>query len=143
MTYSILVPFDGSEQALRAVEHALKQHPEASITVLCVINPAEAVYVTDEEGVPPFPEDWYDTAQEQAELTLEDAQQIATKHGRTLETAVEVGRPARSIVEYAEDHDVDHIIMGSHGRSGVSRVLLGSVAEGVMRRSPIPVTVVR
>jgi nucleotide-binding universal stress UspA family protein len=43
----------------------------------------------------------------------------------------------------AEDHDVDGIVMGSHGRSGISRVLLGSVAETAVRRAPCPVTIVR
>jgi nucleotide-binding universal stress UspA family protein len=55
----------------------------------------------------------------------------------------EIGRPSRAIVEYAEEHDIDHIVMGSHGRSGVTRILLGSVAETVVRRSPVPVTIVR
>ena len=48
-----------------------------------------------------------------------------------------------NIVEYVETHDVDHVVIGSHGRKGLSRVLLGSVAELVVRRSPVPVTVVR
>jgi nucleotide-binding universal stress UspA family protein len=52
-------------------------------------------------------------------------------------------RPARAIVDYAEEHDVAHTVVGSHGRTGVTRVLLGSVAENVMRRAPCPVTVVR
>ncbi|MFW6265865.1 MAG: universal stress protein, partial [Halanaeroarchaeum sp.] len=44
---------------------------------------------------------------------------------------------------YVEETDVDHVVIGSHGRSGVGRILLGSVAERVVRRSPTPVTVVR
>jgi len=54
-----------------------------------------------------------------------------------------VGRPTKVIVEYADDHDIDQIVMGSHGRSGMSRILLGSVAEIVVRRASVPVTVVR
>jgi nucleotide-binding universal stress UspA family protein len=53
------------------------------------------------------------------------------------------GDPANEIVAYAEETDVDHIVVGSHGRSGLSRVLLGSTAEKVVRRSPVPVTVVK
>lgn len=60
-----------------------------------------------------------------------------------LTAVTEFGRPARTIVEYVEDHDVDHVVVGSHGRSGLSRTLLGSVAERVVRRSSVPVTVVR
>lgn len=67
----------------------------------------------------------------------------AEKHGVTLTTETGSGRPERAIVAYAEDHLVDEIVIGSHGRTGGSRILLGSVAEQVVRRSPIPVTVVR
>jgi nucleotide-binding universal stress UspA family protein len=63
--------------------------------------------------------------------------------GREVETAIEVGSPARTILAYVDDHDVDHVVMGSHGRSGVSRLVFGSVAEQVMRQSPVAVTVVR
>ena len=59
-----------------------------------------------------------------------------------LERAVEGGKPTRVIVDYAEDEFIDHVVMGSHGRQGVSR-LLGSVAKTVVRRSPVPVTVTR
>jgi len=65
------------------------------------------------------------------------------EHGGPIETAVVVGRPAREIVRYADDHDIDQIVMGSHGRDRASRVLLGSVAETVARRAPVPVTIVR
>jgi nucleotide-binding universal stress UspA family protein len=60
-----------------------------------------------------------------------------------VDTTAEVGGPANAIVECAEEESVDHIVTGSHGRSGVTRILLGSVAETVVRRSPVPVTVVR
>jgi len=60
-----------------------------------------------------------------------------------VETATEVGQPSRTIVAYAQEHDLDHVVIGSYGRKGLSRVLLGSVAELVVRRSPVPVTVVR
>ena len=49
----------------------------------------------------------------------------------------------REIIGFAEDNDVSHIVIGSHGRTGASRVLLGSVAQTVVRRAPTPVTVVR
>jgi len=54
-----------------------------------------------------------------------------------------VGRPARAIEECAEEAAVDHVVIGSHGRDGIARILLGSVAETVVRRSPVPVTAVR
>ena len=78
---------------------------------------------------------------------LADAADLAEEYGANVRTTtiVEWGpnRPADAILTYIDDNDVDHVIMGSHGRSGVSRLLLGSVAETVARRSPAPVTVVR
>jgi nucleotide-binding universal stress UspA family protein len=58
-------------------------------------------------------------------------------------TETVVGKPAREIVSFAEEHDIDHVIIGSHGRAGLSRILLGSVAEKIVRRAPMPVTVIR
>jgi universal stress protein A len=57
-------------------------------------------------------------------------------------TAIVNGRPAREIVDYATQHDIDLVVMGTHGRTGVSRALLGSVAEAVVRRAPCPVLTV-
>ena len=59
------------------------------------------------------------------------------------ECAMRSGDPADAIVRYAHEHDVDVIVMGTRGREGVARVLLGSVAEKVVRRAPCPVLTVR
>ena len=80
---------------------------------------------------------------ENAESLLESARSVAEERDATVSTETVRGTPARRIVEFAEEEGVDQIVIGSHGRSGVSRVLLGSVAEQVVRRSPVPVTVVR
>jgi len=58
-------------------------------------------------------------------------------------TAVERGIPHETVLEYAVANDVDLVVMGTHCRTGLDRVLLGSVAERVVRRSPVPVLVVR
>jgi nucleotide-binding universal stress UspA family protein len=135
----VLVPIDGSPQATEALDHAVSEFPDAGIVLLNVIDPVDAGYSA--EGVlPSSSEDWYESRQENAERLFEEARE---RTGREFETAIEVGRPARVIVEYTEEKGIDHVVMGSHGRSGVARVLLGSVAETVVRRSPIPVTVVR
>jgi nucleotide-binding universal stress UspA family protein len=54
-----------------------------------------------------------------------------------------VGKPHRVILEYADEHDIDLIVMGTHGRSGLDRYLLGSVAEKVVRMSDVPVVTIR
>lgn len=80
---------------------------------------------------------------ELSETILAEAREIATDHGADIETESVRGRPDRAIVAYAEDNGFDLVIMGSHGREGARRVLFGSVAETVVRRSPVPVLVVR
>jgi nucleotide-binding universal stress UspA family protein len=139
---SILVPIDGSPQADKALEHALEEFESDDITVLNVIDPIEAGY-TAQATVPGYSEEWFEQSKDAADALFEDAQAIADEHGIDLDTATEVGRPSPTIVDYAENQDFDHIVMGSHGRSGVTRILLGSVAENVVRRSPMPVTIVR
>jgi len=137
----LLVPMDDSEQARRALEHVLETFPDAKITLLTVIDPT--VGFSSGIGAPASAEVWYESAKERAESRLEDARERAAEAGVEVATDIDTGRPARTIVDYAEEHDVDGIVMGSHGRDGVARVLLGSVAETVVRRSPIPVTIVR
>ncbi|MDH5019325.1 universal stress protein [Halobacterium rubrum] len=138
----VLIPIDGSPQAQNALEYALEEFEAAEITVLNVIDPIEAGY-TSQATVPGYSEEWFEQSKTAADELFEDAQATADEYDVELQTATEVGRPSRTIVSYAEDEDVDHIVMGSHGRSGVTRILLGSVAENVVRRSPMPVTIVR
>lgn len=142
MVTRILVPTDGSPQSEAALEYVLEEFPDGEITLINVVDPVETGYNAP-MATPGYSEEWYEMATEDAEAMFEDAQQNADEYGVTLASEIETGRPARTIVEYAEENGFDQIVMGSHGRSGVSRILLGSVAETVVRRSPIPVTVVR
>lgn len=137
----ILVPLDASPQAKTAVSYAYEQFPGATVTLLHVISPARASYGA-QAGLPSFSEEWYEEAEAAAEELFAEARESAPE-GVTVETTTEVGQPARSIVEYADEHDIEQIVIGSHGRSGISRILLGSVAESVVRRASVPVTVVR
>jgi nucleotide-binding universal stress UspA family protein len=141
MVERVLVPVDGSEPAEAALEHALETFPDAELTLLTVIDPA--VGIGTSAGAPGGSELWYESMRERAEATLEAGRERAAEHGREAETVTETGRPASTIVDYAAEHGVDGIVIGSHGRQGVSRLLLGSVAETVVRRAPCPVTVVR
>ncbi|WP_225335458.1 universal stress protein [Halomicrobium urmianum] len=142
MGQRILVPVDGSEQAECAVEFVTEQYPDATVILFHVINPAEAGY-SAEASVPTFSEEWYDQEKARAERLFDELEAAADATGTSVERVVEVGRPTTAIVDYADEHDVDQIVMGSHGRSGVSRILLGSVAETVVRRASVPVTVAR
>lgn len=142
MDERILVPFDGSPLSERALERALSIHPEADIVVLHVINPIEIVYEAESKGLQTA-ESWHNQMTEQARNLCAEAEERAEEMGCTISTIVQMGQPARKILECIAKQGIDHVIMGSHGRSGVSRLLLGSVAERVMRQSPVPVTIVR
>jgi nucleotide-binding universal stress UspA family protein len=74
---------------------------------------------------------------ERAESALEE---VSDREHRVL---VRTGHPARRIVELAEDHDADLLVIATHGRTGLRRVLLGSVAERVIRQAPCPVFTVK
>ena len=137
---NVLVPIDESDPARQAVEHAATTYPDATITALHVINPSMTMY----RGEMAYNYDrLIELEKEDAESLFETVQEIGDEHDVSITTEVLVGTPARSIVSFAEDNDVDQIVLGSHGRSGMSRVLLGSVAEQVVRRATVPVTVIR
>jgi nucleotide-binding universal stress UspA family protein len=142
MTRRILVPIDGSPPGWTALEFASEQFPDAAVTVLHVIDPIDGGFGV-RTGLQRSSEEWYEEAKSESEALFEEARERTADSDLTVETAVEVGRPSRVVVEHSEEGDFDQVIMGSHGRSGVSRILLGSVAETVVRRSSVPVTVVR
>lgn len=142
MSSRILLPVDRSEHARSACELVLDLFDSGTVVFLHVIDPAEASY-SAETAVPNIPERWYEQQQDRAETQFDDLEQLVRDHGLDVERLIEAGKPAQTIVDTARDQNIDHIVMGSHGRKGVSRLLLGSVAETVVRRSPVPVTVAR
>lgn len=138
MAQSILVPMDHSPPSKAALKHALSAHTDAEITVLHIETTGSVAYT---EGVVPPVQTA--EAKENTEQLFAEAQQLAEDRGAELSTVAERGVPARAINTFISNNKVDHVIMGSHGRTGVSRLFFGSVAERVVRRAPVPVTVVR
>ena len=141
MSLRILVPYDGSEQAVAALEYACSLFGDDELLVLAVADSSDIGYGP---GAPESlsPGAVGEAALEDMRQRLDRARAIAAEAGVEIDTVVEVGSPERIIVEYATSADIDHIVMGTHGRTGLSRVLLGSVAETVARRAPVPVTIV-
>jgi len=137
---AILVAFDDSDPSKKALEYALDQFPNEEIITLHVIDPARHI---ETSGIHV---DWsaeMDRREAVAEALSEEAEVIAASRDTTVTTRTILGRPEREIVLFAEQEDVDHVVVGSRGRSGISRAILGSTADRVVRRSPVPVTVVR
>ncbi|ADD07276.1 UspA domain protein (plasmid) [Natrialba magadii ATCC 43099] len=136
----VLVPIDDSDPAMKAVEHAAETYADGTVTLLHVINPRTGMY--GDEALYAY-EAILESQQEAAADLFERASELAAAHDCDVHTESIIGFPAREIVSTAAEEDADHIVIGSHGRTGPSRVLLGSVAEQVVRRAPCPVTVVR
>ncbi|EMA56066.1 hypothetical protein C451_04226 [Halococcus thailandensis JCM 13552] len=118
-------------------------YSQEKITVLHVMQPFEPE--TAEEGQPEYDEmdEWYETHHAEAERILDEAHELASEYETDISTVINIGEPWRMIVSYVEENDVEHVIMGSHGRKEDSPLPLGSVAETVMRRAPVLVSIVR
>ena len=148
----ILYPTDGSAGSEAAAAHvgALASAFDATVHVLHVVDTREGglgmsgAFVHEDSqamsGV--SPETGYIGRHEEV-----DADEIEAAAGSAEEvsmtTAVEMGTPHSAILQYADDHDVDLVVMGTHGRTGVERYLLGSVTEKVVRLADAPVVTVR
>lgn len=139
----ILLATDGSELSGAAVR-TVAQRPWPTGSIVRVLSVAQPVY-------PPGELTFVGTAYEQMTKDLvEEAKKIAAKGvealrgpGLAIESAVREGEPRREIVAEAETWGADLIVLGSHGRTGVKRWLMGSVAEHVVRHAPCSVEVAR
>ena len=136
MYETILVPTDGSEHAIRAAEHAhyFARMFDATAHLVSAADIQTAGGMFNAGGVDQQFIERIEAENEEAIAATE-----AAFEGDAVETAILRGRPADAIVEYADEHDVDFISMGTHGRTGVSRYVAGSVTERVVRRAPCPV----
>ncbi|SDY43382.1 universal stress protein [Halopenitus persicus] len=134
----ILVPVDDSEPASTILGHVtdLASWADATIQLLFVADTGRhSVTVVENEVV--------DGLVRKGTTIVEDVRDRLRAPGIECETDVVQGTPATTIVEYADRYDHDLIVMSTHGRTGVSRYLRGSVSEAVVRRSPVPVLTAR
>ncbi|MFC6824480.1 universal stress protein [Halopelagius fulvigenes] len=143
----ILVPTDGSETAEQAVEQAVDIASKYGSTIhaLYVIDVDATSYSLGTEQVDRIRQGHLDEMPEvkaDADEATGYVADAATERGVSVEEHVTAGEPARAIRKFVEENDIDLVVMGSHGRSGLSRVVLGSVAEKVLRRTRLPVLVV-
>ena len=159
ITYQrMIVPLDGSERAAAAVPHAaaLAKLANARIVLLQVVPSAamlvsETAVATPGMGIPtvdPFLssaqyESVESALEEEAQTTLEAAAGPLQAQGLQVETVILKGAPADGILAYANDTHADLIVMSTHGRTGLARLVFGSVAESVLHRSSCPVLLVR
>ncbi len=135
----ILVPLDGSplaENALAAAQRLMDDHPNAKLLLL------RAAEATTLPGGDPI-EDQVAVVREAQDYLDAMVARLRASGVKDVEATVWYGPPAPAIVEAARVSKVDVIVMSTHGRSGVGRLLLGSVAESVLRGTPTPILLVR
>ena len=135
----ILVPTDGSPETDHVIDHAVELATVhgARLHAIYVVNTAGYVGLPTEAPI----EGLRSMLGEEGEAALDRVEDRAGDV--TTERALVEGTPGAEIVEYAENEGCDLIVMGTHGRGGIDRLLLGSVAQRVVRTSEVPVLTVR
>jgi nucleotide-binding universal stress UspA family protein len=146
MYHQILIPTDGSTLANKAVTHGLElaKAMGAKVTVLTVEQPFNVFDVTASR-TNRMPEAFAEHARQikaHASKVLNEAAEAAKQAGVPCDTLqIELDQPYEAIIKTAKDKNCDAIVMASHGRSGISAVLLGSVTNKVLTHTDIPVLV--
>ncbi|MUV88435.1 universal stress protein [Natronomonas sp. CBA1123] len=135
----ILFPTDGTEGANAALDHAIDHavRYDAELHVLYVVEENLPVMEAGQAQL-------LEALEAEGERAIDDARDRAKAEGvDSIRGTVAGGSPYRGILEYVDDYDIDLVVMGTHGRRGVDRFLLGSVAEKVVRSADSPVLTVR
>lgn len=142
MYEKILVPLDGSDLAERAIRHAreIARGTRSEILLLQAVNlpmpvVPEAVLIPDTK--------WLDEARKEAARYLEGIAAPLREEGMRVRTLLDDRPPADAILHIATREEVDLIVMSTHGRGGLSRMLMGSVAESVFRATSRTVMLVK
>jgi nucleotide-binding universal stress UspA family protein len=133
----VLLPTDGSEGAEVAVEWGLALAVATDATVHTVYS-VETSHFAGLEGVAQI----HDALEEVGREALDTVRDLADARNVSVTGHVATGPAARMILSYADDNDADVIVMGTHGRTGVQRYLIGSVTETVVRQADVPVCAV-
>ena len=142
MFHHILVPVDGSESALRAMQRALDlaRPGGCRVTAVYVVDPYPFAGVGAELGL--GQDGYIEAAEREGRAALAAVAALADRAGQPLETCkVEAQAVHRGILDTALGRQADLIVMGSRGRSGLERLVLGSVTQRVLGDAPVPVLV--
>ncbi|HQR52292.1 MAG TPA: universal stress protein [Burkholderiales bacterium] len=141
----ILVPVDGSESSLLGVREAVRLARDQAAKIRFVFVVDESAVGLTLEGFVAF-NDIVDALKQAGRDALAGADALAREAGLDAETSLVeeyAGRVADAIVEAAKRWPADLIVMGTHGRRGLQHALVGSEAEGVMHKAPVPLLLVR
>jgi nucleotide-binding universal stress UspA family protein len=136
----ILIATDGSEYTKKAIDHGI----EIAINTGAKLN---AIYVIDTRAYSSIPlsapmEYTYSILRQEGDMALKYVSERAEAAGLEVEGIIAQGHPAEEIMKYAEENSIDLIVIGTLGKSGLERFLMGSVVDKVIRNSKIPVIAV-
>ena len=137
----ILIATDGSEPNKKAVSYGIElaRLSGAKINVVYVIDTAAFASIPMDAGW----EMMYELLQKEGNEIIEQIVGDAKASGIDIEGSLLEGHPSHEIIEFAQNNEIDVIVLGTLGKGGLDRFLLGSVAEKVTRNSKVPVLVVR
>ena len=143
----VLVPTDGSDAAEGAVEHALDLAEKygAEVHALYVVDTDSMSLSLGAEQLDRIEQGQYDEMEEvrdRADAATGYVSDRARERGLETVEHVSAGKPHDQIADYVDDNAIELVVMGSHGRSGIKRALLGSVTERTLRSTHVPVLVV-
>ena len=137
---NVVIATDGSENTQKAISYGIKLAKLSGATV-------HALHVVDISSVS---QSWTAGKETMREILTKDGQKATSKvkelgepSGVDIKEVLLEGHPSKEIIDFAENNDIDLIVMGTLGKTGLDRFLMGSVAETVVRNSKVPVLVVR
>lgn len=148
MYRKVLVPLDGSELAECVLPHMEALAKGGSVQNVIFVRVVEPYALSPVRGDPIFTEEELNRIDSQSKKVAKSyldqlVSRISYGNSVKIQTEVLTGRTADTLIDYASKNQVDLIIIATHGRSGISRWLLGSVADRIVRSSHIPVLMVR
>ncbi|MGA9187726.1 MAG: universal stress protein [Methanosarcina sp.] len=138
---NIVIATDGSENSKKAISYGIEIAKLSGATV-------HALYVVDTSSFSSIPMDagWeamYEILRKEGEKAIFEVKERGEASGVAVREVIWEGHPSTEIIDFAENNNADLIVMGTLGKTGLDRFLMGSVAEKVVRGSKVPVLVVR
>ena len=137
---SIVIATDGSENTQKAISYGIKLAKLSGATVhaLHVVN-TSSISQSWTAGW----ETMYELLKKEGQKAVSEVKEYGEASGVDVKEVLLEGHPSKEIIDFAENNDIDLIVMGTLGKTGLDRFLMGSVAETVVRNSKVPVLVVR
>lgn len=139
----ILIATDGSDKSRLAAQEGLELAKALGAEVLALYVVNEVVIASAVRQLGADKKEVEAKLQRQGEKALDDIKEMGEKLGVKVEPVIRIGAPANVIIDVARTENIDCIVMGSHGESGVSKLLIGSVVQKVLYWATTPVLVVR